>query len=111
MAIHKGVTSLDGHTAPATGAVQSRESTQRLGNEEESDADGISTYFVPHKHVRKEVVISGVGDAELSLVVPAAVAKNAVTVTRAKQQEFQNALPKFERTAVGFFDLPTGGVE
>lgn len=96
---------MDGHTAPATGAIQSRESSRTLGTEKEKGSNGNTAYFVPHKYYRKEVQISGVGDAELALVVAGKFDKNTVKVVRAKQNEFNGKLPKFERTAVGFFDV------
>jgi len=105
MAIHIGVTNLDGHTAPATGAVQSRTSDSSVGTEDEPGADGNSKYFVPHKFERREVEISGVGDAELSLVVAEVVAKGVLSIISAKQTEFASALPKFERSGVILADL------
>ncbi|MFK5923271.1 MAG: hypothetical protein QM496_13925 [Verrucomicrobiota bacterium] len=106
MGIHIGVTNLDGHTAPATGAVQSRESESTVGSEDEMGPDSNSKYFVPHKYFRKEVSISGVGDAELALVVAASVAKGVLSILRAKQTEFQNSLPKFERSGFLLADIP-----
>lgn len=105
MAIHIGVTNLDGHTAPATGAVQSRTSDASVGTEDEPGADGNSKYFVPHKFERREVEISGVGDAELSLVVAEVVAQGVLSIISAKQTEFAGALPKFERSGVILADL------
>lgn len=105
MAIHYGVTNLDGHTAPAVGAVQSRESEASVGAEDEPGPDGESKFFVPHKFSRKEVSVRGVGDAELSFVSVGPITAGTAKVIRAKQQEFAGALPKFERTAVVLANL------
>lgn len=106
MPAHIGVLNLDGHSAPATGAIQSRTSESSIGAEEEPGVDGNTAYFVSHKYVRKEVEVEGVGDAELSLVTAGKISKGTAKVIRAKQQEFQNALPKFSRTAVVLDDAP-----
>ncbi len=105
MAIHIGVNNLDGHTAPAIGAVQSRESEETLGTEEERDASGKTKFFVPHKYTRKQVDISGVGDAEIALVVAESVTAGTLSLTRAKQTEFAGSLPKFERSGIVLTNL------
>lgn len=105
MPAHIGVTSLDGHTAPATGAVQSRETKRHVDVEEERNDDGDHAFIAPQKFYRKEVTVQGVGDAELSLVTAGAMTKNQVKIVRARQTEYNNKLPKFERVAVGHFDL------
>jgi hypothetical protein len=100
MAAHIGVTSLDGHTAPALGAVQSRETDISIGTVEERLATGVTGWFVPDKYFTKRVTITGVGDAELSLVVTATKASGALGIVRAKQTETNKGLPKFEREGV-----------
>lgn len=106
MAVHKGVTNLDGHTQPAVGAINSRESDSSLGAERDRGTDGNRKFFVPHKYFRKEVTVSGVGDAELALVTPGKVTKGTLKVMRAKQMEYAGALPKFDRTGVVLADIP-----
>lgn len=100
MAIHVGILSLDGHTAPATGAVQSRESETSIGIEEERGTSGEWEYAVPHKYSRKEVTINGVGDAELSLVTAGAITRGTLKVISARQGETGKGLPKFTRRGV-----------
>lgn len=100
MAIHKGVTSLDGHTAPAVGAVQSRETERTVGTEMERGSSGEYEIFVPHKFFRKEVTINGVGDAELSLVESGAITRGTMKVISARQGETAAGLPKFTRRGV-----------
>lgn len=105
MAVHYGVTNLDGHTAPAIGAIQQRESESTVGTEDEPGADGESKFFVPHKYSRKEVSVRGVGDAELSLVTVGTITAGTGKVISAKQQEFAGSLPKFERRLVVLANL------
>jgi len=100
MPAHIGVTSLDGHTAPALGAVQTRESETTVETVKERLATGVTGFFVPLKFHVKTVDITGVGDAELSLVVADDIAKNTLGITRAKQMENHKGLPKFERSGV-----------
>ena len=98
MGAHIGVTNLDGHTAPAVGAVQTRDTDISVETEKERDATAVTKWFVPQKFYRKEVEITGVGDAELSLVVAGAVAKGTLAITRAKQMQSNKGLSKFERS-------------
>lgn len=106
MAVFYGVTNLDGHTAPAVGAIQQRETEAAVGTEDEPGANGESKFFVPHKYSRSEISITGVGDAELSLVTVGTITAGTAKVISAKQQEFAGALPKFERRAVLLANLP-----
>ncbi len=100
MPAHLGVTNLDGHTAPALGAVQTRESDITVGTYEERNAAGITAWFGADKYYVKRVTITGVGDAELSLVVAASVNAGSLGIVRARQNEFNKGLPKFEREGV-----------
>lgn len=102
MAAAIGVTSLHGLTAPSVGAVQLSSSGLSIGYEKERGADGNSKFLVAHKFTREEVRISGVGSAALATALAAAgtKAKGAVGIIRAKQEEFQSRLPRFEITGV-----------
>lgn len=100
MPAHIGVTNLDGHTAPAVGAVQSRETNISVEAVKERNASGVTTWFIPDKFFTKEVKIAGVGDAELSLVVTGTIAEGTLGITSAKQMQSQKGLSKFERTGL-----------
>jgi hypothetical protein len=100
MPAHIGVTNLVGHTAPATGAVQTRESDISVGTVEERDATGVTAWFIPDKYFMKRVTITGVGDAELSLVTTASIDAGVLGIVRARQNESNKGLPKFEREGV-----------
>jgi hypothetical protein len=100
MAAHIGVTNLDGHTAPALGGVQSRESDISIGTVKERNAAGVTKWFVPDKYFVKRVTITGVGDAELALVVADTIAAGTLGIVSAKQMEYNKGLPKFERVGV-----------
>lgn len=100
MPAHIGVTNLDGHTAPATGAVQSRETDISVGTVKERNASGVTAWFLADKYFVKRVTIQGVGDAELSLVVATTIDAGSLGIVRAKQTETNKGLPKFEREGV-----------
>lgn len=105
MAVFIGVTNLDGMTAPAVGAVQSRESEESVGFERERGADGVTAYLVPHKYTKKNVTIAGVGDAELSDVAAGAITAGTLKIIRAKQTETSSGLPKFEQEGLVLANL------
>jgi len=99
-----GVNNFQGLTAPAIGSVQRSETERNIDIEVEPNEDGLDTYIVPHKFVKRRSQISGVGDAELAAMAAGVVAKGEVAVKRRKQDESTKGLPRFEIEGVALED-------
>jgi len=99
-----GVTNLQGLSAPPVGAVQQSESEWSIGVSEDPNEDGDTEFVVPDKWRRREVRISGVGDAELASLAAGVIEKGTVAVYRRKQEESVTGIPRFEVGGVAFED-------
>lgn len=107
MAAYIGVQNLNGITAPLVGATQNAQYEDTVGIVKERNEDGDTAFLVPQKFFRREARADGVGDAELAAALAdvGVKAKAALGIIRAKQDEFQNALPRWEIVGVSLHDV------